>query len=90
MSKYKYTPLCDYLAGIGSNSVTISFAEIEEIIGDSLPPTAFNPGLYETWWGNDRTHTQAVKGWLAAGWHTVDVNLPAMIVQFNRMGRMQS
>ena len=79
-----YTPLCDYLSDLKVNSVVLSFADIEEIIGRSLPQSAFE---YNAWWANDRTHTQAKNGWMAANWQTLDASLGTKVVQFNRTGR---
>jgi hypothetical protein len=57
--KSKYDPLKDYLQRI-SSSKTLSFAEIEQILGLELPKSAY---LYEAWWANDKTHVQA-NSWL--------------------------
>ncbi len=80
----KYAPLHHYLVRVKTNKLTLTFAEIEKIIGANLPRSAFN---YPEWWGNDLTHTQAANGWLAAQWKKSDVNLLTKVVQFNRIGR---
>ena len=79
-----YSPLCDYLSDLKVNSVVLSFADIEGIIGRSLPQSAFE---YNAWWANDRTHTQAKNGWMAANWQILDASLGTKVVQFNRKGR---
>ena len=76
-----YTPICNYLTGLEKDSVSLSFTEVEEIIGRGLPDSARK---YRLWWENDETHTQAVNGWMAAGWQTADVDLHAMTVRFSR------
>lgn len=81
----KYTPLAKYLSKLDTNSVTLTPAEVERIIGDKLPESAF---IYESaWWANDRTHKHAVDGWLDAGWETSDVAVRARTVQFTRVAR---
>ena len=77
-----YTPICNYLTGLEKDSVALSFTEVEEIIGRGLPGSARK---YRLWWENDETHTQAVNGWMAAGWQTADVDLHAMTVRFSRI-----
>ncbi|MCY4361387.1 MAG: hypothetical protein OXE42_04250 [Gammaproteobacteria bacterium] len=76
-----YTPICDYLSGLKQDSVMLSFTEVEDITGRTLPDSALK---YRLWWENDETHTQAVNGWMAAGWQTTDVDLHAMTVRFSR------
>lgn len=60
MSKYK--PLEEYLNTV---TVTLSYGEIEGILGFKLVDTAYNR---EQWWENNTNqHTQA-NAWLNAGW----------------------
>lgn len=67
MSKYK--PLEEYLSQV---TVTLSYSEIEEILGFSLPESAYSR---EQWWVNNNTqHTQA-SAWLEAGWKVKKVKL---------------
>ncbi len=68
----KYDPLRTYLGATPSSvrEVTLSFAQIETILGDSLPQSACD---HRAWWANelgDSRHTQA-EAWLRAGF-TVD------------------
>ena len=65
----KYDPLASYLAEQSAGTCTLTFREVEDIIGDSLPNSAREPRNYESWWANDRTHVQA-SSWLDAGWST--------------------
>ena len=59
----KYEPLTDYLRTQPGDACALSFLDIERIIGCSLPASARE---HRSWWGNDRTHTQA-KAWMRAG-----------------------
>ncbi len=36
------------------------------------------------WWANDRDHTQARNGWLAAGWLVETVDLERQLVTFRK------
>ena len=59
----KYEPLADHLRSHGGGACSLTLAEIERIIGCSLPPSA---RTHRSWWGNDRTHVQA-RAWMGAG-----------------------
>lgn len=71
----KYTPIYEYLSGLpqSKNELTLSFGQIERIIGDRLPKSAHE---YRPWWGNEQSgsHVQA-KSWMNAGWKVDEVNL---------------
>jgi hypothetical protein len=80
----KYDPLIEHLVGLRGNAVTITFAEVEEILGERLPASA---RTYQAWWANteaDPTHTWA-RRWTEAGWRA-QVDLPAERVTFTRSG----
>ena len=65
----KYGALADYLRRQSGPRLTMSFAEIEALIGTPLPASS---RTWSAWWGNDRSpdsrHSQAKRGWLAADW----------------------
>lgn len=63
----KYTGLRRFLERAGQPMIKLSFEEIEHIIQDSLPPSAFKHS--EAWWSNNKDHSQAVS-WLEAGYET--------------------
>lgn len=75
----KYQPLREWLAE-RSEDVELSFAEIETILGDSLPASARR---HSAWWSNDRTHSQAL-AWLEAGYAVEAVRMTAEHVRFGR------
>ncbi len=56
------------------------FAEIEDIIGDKLPDSAYK---YKHWWSNIRNHTPS-ESWLTVGWRVDEVNLEKEKVTFVR------
>lgn len=79
----KYSPLGRYLAQRqrSMSYVTLSFAEIEKIIEDDLPSSAFE---HQRWWSNAASRVQA-KAWLNVGWIVHDVNLDDKTVIFKRI-----
>ncbi len=62
----KYAPLTAYLRAQSGERVTLTFVEIEAIIGAPLPLTARRVG----WWANVPRWSHA-RAWLAAGWQMV-------------------
>lgn len=80
MKPTKYEPLKRHLEGMFQHGeVRLSFAEIERILGFSLPPSAYDA---QPWWSNARAgHSQAA-AWLDAGWKTAALDLAARQVSF--------
>ncbi len=75
----KYLPLAMHLLDQeGKPTRETTFDEIEGIISDSLPKSAF---VHRAWWANDPTHAQAA-AWLSVGWHTSGVDLAKKLVIF--------
>ena len=64
----KYLLLENYLKNINFKEITLTFQEIEKIIGGKLPSSA---SKYSQWWENDKNHVQA-KAWINACWETVN------------------
>ena len=66
----KYEPLELYLRAVPApiRDVTLSFAEIERILGASLPPSALS---HRPWWENqkDSKSRPQAHAWLSAGFH---------------------
>jgi len=81
-SRSKYDPLFDYLSTSSDWEVSLSFSEIEEIIGFPLPPSAHR---YHAWWANqyNGNHGQA-QSWIRASYATRDVDLVSETVNFIR------
>ncbi len=75
----KYTPLTEWLRRRHESSVELTFAEIERILNDELPPTSRQ---HFTSWDNRSGGIQ--DAWLNAGWKTVMVNLEEEKVKFQR------
>jgi hypothetical protein len=75
----KYDPLYEHLLYSGRDAISMSFEEIERVIGRPLPASARK---LREWWANNPTgHTQA-KAWHMASYRTEDVNFAAGKVTF--------
>jgi hypothetical protein len=78
----KYEPLTHYLEQ-QSGSVTMTYSEIEKILGQQLPPSASE---YQEWWGNDdETHPQSMS-WKKANYRVSILNLGNSVTFSRRHG----
>lgn len=66
----KYEPLYQYLLKRQERRLTLSFAEMEAILGFALPKSAYT---YPMWWNPSATHTQCMS-WTNAGYRAVNVS----------------
>lgn len=84
----KYDGLARYLKFRGSftDTVQLSFARIDGLIGDNLPMEAYKN---ERWWENS-PYNEHAKAWLNAGWETREVNLKEGYVTFKRVRHVQT
>lgn len=79
----KYDALCTYLKAQTTDRLSISFSEIEKVLGFKLPPSAHD---YPAWWSNENTtHVQA-RAWMKAGFETEEVDLGGGKLLFKRVG----
>jgi len=78
----KYDPIKSYLQLCSASAVELTFADIELIIGEKLPPSSREN---REWWSNDSsgTHVQA-SSWLEAGWRVETVDILHYQVRFAR------
>lgn len=78
----KYSALATYLSNTAEDSIQLTFAQVEEIIGDRLPRSARQ---YRAWWANETsgTHTWSHL-WRVAGWLLDTVDLEGHTVTFQR------
>ena len=67
----KYEPLGKYLSSQTADSCTLTFSDVEAIVGGCLPASA---RAHQGWWGNDKTHVQA-RTWMRAGWKVTQHHL---------------
>ena len=78
----KYEPLTHYLEQ-QSGSVTMTYSEIEKILGQQLPPSASEN---QYWWGNDdETHPQSMS-WKKANYRVSILNLGNSVTFSRRHG----
>jgi hypothetical protein len=62
----QYEPLQRYLQRQERDEISLSYADIENILGRKLPPSVEGP-YWRQWWANTETHSQG-QAWLRAGW----------------------
>ena len=79
----KYTALGRYLHETGRDTVTISFAEIERILGTALPASA---RTHRAWWSNNAENNVATREWLGAGYQTQQVDIKRGRLVFRKRG----
>lgn len=80
-----YDPLRDRLLSLGVTALRMKFADIEEIIGRELPPSARK---YPAWWGNnDQGGKRHSVAWLHAGWRAENLALEMEEVSFIRKNK---
>lgn len=70
----KYDPLFKYLQDQNKNQVILNYEEIEKIICQKLPYSAYT---YKVWWDNN-SHVQS-KAWRDAGYKVKDIKLGQMV-----------
>lgn len=74
-----YEPLRTFLLFSGRERLTLTFPEIEQVLGRKLPASARKRSA---WWSNNaQGHVQA-EAWLASSYRTVDLDLAAEKVTF--------
>jgi hypothetical protein len=80
----KYAPLQEYLRKLPATKerVTLSFGEVEAIVGAKLPKSA---STYREWWANQEGGSRAPH-WRAAGFAVDGVQLGRQVVEFQRVG----
>lgn len=77
----KYAPLTGYLSSSGMDYILMTFAEVEEVIGDKLPRSAFE---YRPWWSNNPSNHVNADSWLRAGYKTADVDMAERKLAFRK------
>ena len=79
-SSKKYRRLTELLANSEGKPVSLSFKQIEDIIGFPLPDSARE---HRAFLANTTSHSIALS-WLSVGYKTVDVNLSSELVVFEK------
>ena len=81
----KYTPLEHYLRDLRVNQkeVTLSFEQIERILNDKLPSSAYED---RRWWDHETEGNHVNKrAWANAGWKVVSVDFDRKRARFVRV-----
>lgn len=77
----KYAPLTQALQSNPSPRVTMTFRELEDLIGIRLPASARQ---YRAWWSNNPSNNVATQAWMKAGRISEAVDMAAERVTFAR------
>jgi hypothetical protein len=80
----KYQPLTEHLRKLSFSQYQLKFKDIENIIKDRLPASAYQ---YRAWWSNNPSNSAMTKAWLDAGWISSDVDLKGERLVFRRKSR---
>ncbi len=78
----KYDRLGSYLSEKQDDIVPIRFAEIERILGFSLPRSAY---VQRTWWSNNQNNSVMTRVWRKAGFRSEQVDMTRMKLVFRRV-----
>ncbi|HEX3675504.1 MAG TPA: hypothetical protein VHU87_14635 [Rhizomicrobium sp.] len=78
----KYDALGEYLKKQPFGEVPMTFAEIEGVVGDNLPASAYK---HRPWWSNNPSNSVMTKVWLEAGYLTERVDMSSKKLVFKRM-----
>ncbi len=77
----KYAALTEHLSKVQQSQYPMTFAELETVIQDRLPPSAFK---HRAWWSNNPNNSVMTKAWLDAGWISSDVDMEKKRLVFKR------
>ncbi len=81
----KYDPLRDHLNCLPrfQKRLTMSFATIEGLLGEPLPPSAHQ---YDDWWRGRARWRKVIEGrpWEEVGWVVDELDLHSRLVTFRR------
>lgn len=75
----KYKLLNEFLLQSGEETLTMSFAEIETILGQALTPSAYK---HSAWWSNSKSGHSYAQAWLCAGYKTSAVDMTGQSITF--------
>ena len=87
MTKTKYSALEGVLRNHREDQVSMTFSEIERIIGAELPASAFK---HRPWWSNNPSNSVITNAWLNAGFKTEQVDMEGHRLVFRRIGARKS
>ena len=82
----KYAPLENYFRELPANQreVTLSFEQIERILNDKLPSSAYED---RRWWDHEKEGNHVNKrSWSSAGWKVESLDFKKKRVKLTRIG----
>lgn len=79
----KYYPLHKYLKDAQQNIVSLTMADVDNLLGGNLPKRARST---RPWWSNRRTGSAQAAAWLRAGYIVDDLDLSNEIITFRKEG----
>ena len=82
MTGNKYAPLAQHLRMVDAAKVTMTFADIEVLIGASLPPSAHN---HAEWWAARTPRRSQDFAWLGVGWEVDKADRDRKLVTFRKI-----
>jgi hypothetical protein len=85
MSSSKYDPLEKHLKKLNRQSISMSFDEIQDVVGCKLPPSAFK---HRPWWSNNPSNSVITYAWLKAGYKTADVDMANRRLVFRKTNEL--
>jgi DNA-binding transcriptional regulator YiaG len=78
----KYEGLYHFLAEASGDAIHLSFAEVERIIQDQLPPSARRDVAF---WSNRQLGAVQASAWMSAGFRVASVDLELKTIAFERV-----
>lgn len=76
----KYAPLREFLRRQPMSHVPMTFAEIEKVLGTTLPDSQ----KHRAWWSNNPSNNVMTQVWLDAGFETEQVDVVGRKLVFRR------
>jgi hypothetical protein len=77
----KYEQLGRYLSRQKQSHLSMTFGEIERIVGRNLPPSK----KHRAWWSNNPNNNVMTRQWLTAGYETAAVDVVSERLVFRRV-----
>jgi hypothetical protein len=78
----KYNALGEFLKNQRNDRVPMSFAEVERVTGEKLPPSA---AKHRPWWSNNPNNNVMTRVWLDAGFESEQVDMAGRKLIFRRV-----
>lgn len=77
----KYQPLIKALDKRKAERISMSFSDIEKLLGFDLPPVARK---FRSWWSNNPGNSVMTKAWVDAGYRSTEVDVAGEHLVFTR------